>query len=79
MQMQKVENGKFVSVSYNGTLENGEGFDTSEGRLPLEFQTGARQLIKGFEDAVKARVESFITGAGNESIKTIQFRCPTRL
>jgi len=50
--MQKVENGKFVSVSYTGTLENGEVFDTSEGRRPLEFQTGAGQLIKGFEDAV---------------------------
>jgi peptidylprolyl isomerase len=46
MQMQKVENGKFVSVSYTGTLENGEVFDTSEGRRPLEFQTGAGQLIK---------------------------------
>ena len=52
MQMQKVENGKFVSVTYTGTLENGEVFDTSEGRLPLEFQTGAGQLIEGFENAV---------------------------
>ena len=50
--MQKVENGKFVSVTYTGTLENGEVFDTSEGRLPLEFQTGAGQLIEGFENAV---------------------------
>jgi peptidylprolyl isomerase len=50
--MQKVENGMFVSVNYTGTLENGEVFDTSEGRQPLEFQTGAGQLIKGFEDAV---------------------------
>ena len=50
--MQTVDNGIFVSVAYTGTLENGEVFDTSEGRLPLEFQTGAGQLIKGFEDAV---------------------------
>ncbi len=50
--MQKVENGKFVSVTYTGTLENGDVFDSSEGRLPLEFQTGSGQLIKGFEDAV---------------------------
>ena len=50
--MKKVENGVFVSVTYNGTLENGDVFDSSEGRLPLEFQTGAGQLIKGFEDAV---------------------------
>ena len=52
MQMQKVENGMFVSVTYTGTLENGEVFDTSEGRRPLEFRTGGGQLIKGFEDAV---------------------------
>ena len=50
--MQKVESGMFVSVTYTGTLENGEVFDTSEGRRPLEFRTGAGQLIKGFEDAV---------------------------
>ena len=50
--MQKVENGMFVSVTYTGTLDNGDVFDSSEGRLPLEFQTGAGQLIKGFEDAV---------------------------
>jgi peptidylprolyl isomerase len=52
MQMQKVENGLFVSVTYTGTLENGEVFDTSEGHRPLEFQIGGGQLIKGFEDAV---------------------------
>ena len=50
--MQIVENGMFVSVTYTGTLENGEVFDTSEGRRPLEFQTGAGQLITGFENAV---------------------------
>jgi peptidylprolyl isomerase len=50
--MQKVEIGMFVSVMYTGTLENGEVFDTSEGRQPLEFQSGAGQMIKGFENAV---------------------------
>ena len=50
--MQKVKNGMFVSVTYTGTLENGEVFDTNEGSRPLEFQVGAGQLIKGFEDAV---------------------------
>jgi len=50
--MQKVENGLFVSVAYTGTLDNGEVFDTSEGRHPLEFQIGSGQLIQGFEDAV---------------------------
>ena len=50
--MQKVESGKFVCVNYTGTLANGEVFDSSEGRNPLEFKAGAGQMIKGFEDAV---------------------------
>ncbi len=48
--MQKVENGKFVSVEYKGTLDNGEVFDSTEGREPMEFQMGAGQIIQGFED-----------------------------
>jgi len=47
--VEKVENGIFVSVDYKGTLENGQVFDTSHGRQPLEIQMGAGQLIKGFE------------------------------
>ena len=50
--MEKVENGLFVSVDYKGTLQNGEVFDTSQGRQPLEVQMGAGQLIKGFEKAL---------------------------
>ena len=50
--MQKVETGKFVSVHYKGTLQNGEVFDTSEGRHPLEVQIGAGQIIAGFEKAL---------------------------
>jgi peptidylprolyl isomerase len=50
--MQKVENGLYVSVHYTGTLDNGEVFDTSQGRQPLEFQVGSGQLISGFEKAV---------------------------
>ena len=50
--MQKVETGKYVSVHYSGTLINGELFDSSEGRPPMEIKVGAGQLIKGFEDAL---------------------------
>jgi peptidylprolyl isomerase len=50
--MQKVENGMFVSVNYTGTLNNGEQFDSSEGRPPLEFKVGSGQIIKGFDTAV---------------------------
>jgi hypothetical protein len=58
--VQKVENGMFVSVSYTGTLDNGDMFDSSEGRHPLEFQTGAEQLIKGFEDAVMGGLQFWL-------------------
>ena len=47
--MEKVENGKFVSVDYKGSLQNGEVFDTSHERQPIEIQMGEGQLIKGFE------------------------------
>lgn len=50
--MQTVHKGMFVSVDYKGTLQNGEVFDTSEGRRPLEVEIGAGQLIKGFEGAL---------------------------
>lgn len=50
--MNKVEDGLFVSVEYKGTLQNGEVFDTSRGRQPLEVQMGAGQLIPGFENAL---------------------------
>ena len=50
--MQTVEDGKFVSLTYTGTMDDGEEFDSCDPSSPLEFQTGSGQLIKGFEDAV---------------------------
>ena len=50
--MQKVVNGKYVSVNYTGTLKNGDIFDTTEGSQPMEVQMGSGQIIKGFEDAI---------------------------
>ena len=51
--MQKVEEGKFVSVNYKGTLDTGEVFDSSEGRQPMEVMVGGGQVIQGFEDALR--------------------------
>lgn len=51
--MEKVENGTFVRVEYTGTLENGEIFDSSQDRGPLEVEIGAGQVIRGFEEALK--------------------------
>jgi len=50
--MQKAENGMFISVHYTGTLDNGDQFDSSEGRPPLEFKLGGGQMIKGFDAQV---------------------------
>ena len=50
--MAKVKNGDFVKVHYTGALENGDVFDSSEGRSPLEFQAGGDGIIAGFNDAV---------------------------
>jgi len=48
--MERVEKGMFVSVDYKGTLQNGDVFDSSYGRQPLEVKIGAGQLIAGFEN-----------------------------
>ncbi|HMT96218.1 MAG TPA: peptidylprolyl isomerase [Ferruginibacter sp.] len=50
--MAQVKVGDSVKVHYTGKLTNGEQFDSSEGREPLEFTVGAGQMIKGFDAAL---------------------------
>ena len=47
-----VAEGNIACVKYTGKLDDGEIFDTSEGREPLKFVVGSGQLIKGFDSAV---------------------------
>jgi len=47
----KMANNVVAQVHYTGTLpESGEVFDSSEGRDPLTFLVGHRQMIPGFEE-----------------------------
>lgn len=50
--MATIENGNTVQVHYTGTLDNGEVFDSSREREPLEVIIGQGQLISGFENAL---------------------------
>ncbi len=50
--MSTIKNGDTVKVHYTGTLDNGEVFDSSLQRDPLQFTLGQGQLIPGFEKAV---------------------------
>ncbi|GGB86782.1 FKBP-type peptidyl-prolyl cis-trans isomerase [Dyadobacter sediminis] len=50
--MKQAKAGDNVQVHYKGTLPDGQLFDSSEGRDPLDFQLGSGQVIKGFDDGV---------------------------
>ncbi|MDP7115719.1 MAG: peptidylprolyl isomerase [Candidatus Woesearchaeota archaeon] len=49
----KVEKGCKIKVEYEGKLDDGKVFDSSAKHgKPLEFEVGAGQMIKGFDEAV---------------------------
>ncbi len=50
--MVQAKIGDTVKVHYNGKLDTGVLFDTSEGSDPLQFELGSGGLIPGFEEAV---------------------------
>ncbi|MEL6352632.1 MAG: peptidylprolyl isomerase, partial [Cyanobacteria bacterium J06627_28] len=50
--MAQAKSGDTVRVHYTGTLNNGQIFDSSKERDPLEFVLGTGMVIAGFEAAV---------------------------
>lgn len=50
--MTEVKSGDTVRIHYVGTLSDGTTFDSSEGRDPLEFEVGSRQIISGLDSAL---------------------------
>lgn len=50
---QTAQQGDTVAVHYTGKLDDGEIFDSSRERDPLEFQVGSGQVIPGFDRAVE--------------------------
>jgi FKBP-type peptidyl-prolyl cis-trans isomerase SlpA len=47
--MIQVTENSTVKVNYTGKLADGQVFDSSEGKEPIEFTLGQGQLIPGFE------------------------------
>ena len=50
--MSQVKSGDTVRIHYTGTLADGQTFDSSEGRDPLEFTVGSGQIIPGLDAAI---------------------------
>lgn len=50
---KKAQNGKTVSVHYEGSLENGKVFDSSYPRKkPIEFRLGEGNVIEGWDEGI---------------------------
>ncbi len=47
--MSQVKENNTIKVNYTGKLSNGQIFDTSKGKEPIEFVLGQGRLIPGFE------------------------------
>ena len=50
-----ITQGSTVEVHYTGRFLDGEVFDSSEGKDPLQFEIGSGQIIPGFETALMGK------------------------
>ncbi|MCV2889060.1 FKBP-type peptidyl-prolyl cis-trans isomerase [Ruegeria aquimaris] len=50
--MTQIKQGDTVRIHYTGTLLDGNTFDSSEGRDPLQFEVGSGQIIPGLDKAL---------------------------
>ena len=68
--MIQVKENNTVKVNYTGKLADGQVFDSSEGKEPIEFTLGQGQLIPGFEKGLidmKLKEKKTITIAKEEA------------
>lgn len=68
--MSQVKENNTVKVNYTGKLTNGQVFDSSEGKEPLEITLGQGKLIPGFEKGLmdmKLNEKKTITIAKDEA------------
>ena len=49
---QAVKSGDKVKIHYTGRFKEGQVFDSSQQRGPLEFEIGSGSVIPGFENAI---------------------------
>ncbi|SMO88279.1 FKBP-type peptidyl-prolyl cis-trans isomerase [Ruegeria faecimaris] len=54
--MTAIKQGDTVRIHYTGTLQDGNVFDSSQGRDPLEFEVGSGQIIPGLDSAMPGLV-----------------------
>jgi peptidylprolyl isomerase len=50
--MAAAQIGDTVKIHYTGKMEDGEVFDTSKSREPIEFTIGSSTIIRGFQNGV---------------------------
>lgn len=52
LAQRSVQNGDTIEIHYTGKLEDNSVFDKSEGKPPLKFTVGTKQVITGMDNAV---------------------------